>query len=311
MADVLASNEGRHEPGPEPLWNESWYFDFTDPAGTFGGYVRIGLYPNLGVTWFWACVVGEDRPLVTVIDHTVPIPPKHGGWGSPQAGLEFRHDGLWADHVVEEPLERWSLGLEAFGVALDDPAETYRDLRGDRTPIGCDLEWITDGGTYQWPEGQTRYEIPCRVQGEVLVGDEKVELDGWGQRDHSWGVRDWWALGWCWTAGRLEDDTKFHAAAPRIEGIDWAAGYVGGPGGPLEDVHRMVATETLGDEAIPTELHLDLEDLDLRVDPVAWSPVLLVSPEGRESRFPRALARFTEADGRTGVGWIEVNQPPT
>ncbi len=45
------------------------------------------------------------------------------------------------------------------------------------------------------------------------------------------------------------------------------------------------------------------------VEPLAWSPVLLISPEGREARFPRAMARFTAADGRSGVGWIEFNQP--
>jgi hypothetical protein len=28
------------------------------------------------------------------------------------------------------------------------------------------------------------------------------------------------------------------------------------------------------------------------------------------SRFPRAMARFDAADGRTGTGWIEFNQPP-
>jgi len=63
-------------------------------------------------------------------------------------------------------------------------------------------------------------------------------------------------------------------------------------------------------EGMPAGIHLDLEPLDLQVSPVAWSPVLLTSPDGRESRFPRALARFAEADGRTGVGWIERNQPP-
>ena len=32
-------------------------------------------------------------------------------------------------------------------------------------------------------------------------------------------------------------------------------------------------------------------------------------PDGRISRFPRAVARFVAADGRTGLGWIEWNQP--
>ena len=34
------------------------------------------------------------------------------------------------------------------------------------------------------------------------------------------------------------------------------------------------------------------------------------APDGRVSRFPRSLCRFTEADGRRGVGWTEWLQPP-
>jgi hypothetical protein len=34
MADPV--DEGRHEPGAEPLWNESWYFDFAAEDGSIG-----------------------------------------------------------------------------------------------------------------------------------------------------------------------------------------------------------------------------------------------------------------------------------
>ena len=63
---LTSTDERHHEVGPEPWWNESWYFDFATIDGTLGGYVRIGLYPNQGAVWYWACVVGEGRPLVTV-----------------------------------------------------------------------------------------------------------------------------------------------------------------------------------------------------------------------------------------------------
>ncbi len=49
----------------------------------------------------------------------------------------------------------------------------------------------------------------------------------------------------------------------------------------------------------------------MEVDPLAFSPVLLTHDDGREARFPRALSRFRTADGRSGVGWIEWNQPPS
>jgi hypothetical protein len=49
--------------------------------------------------------------------------------------------------------------------------------------------------------------------------------------------------------------------------------------------------------------------LELAIEPVAFGPLLLTSTDGRVSRFPRAMARFTADDGRTGTGWIEWNQP--
>ena len=86
-AGLSAADERHHPPGDEPWWNESWYFDFATLDGRLGGYVRLGLYPNRGVAWYWACLVGPDRPLVTVIDHDVALP---------RAGsCELRSEGLW------------------------------------------------------------------------------------------------------------------------------------------------------------------------------------------------------------------------
>jgi hypothetical protein len=137
---VDPTDEGTHPPEPEQLWNESWYFDFTTEDGSLGGYIRLGLYPALGVSWFWADLVGEDRPLVTVVDHDAPLPRTNE--------LELRTEGLWTSLTCEEPLVHWTVGLEAFGVALDDPAEAYGSCRGERTALGFDLEWETVGGTY-------------------------------------------------------------------------------------------------------------------------------------------------------------------
>ncbi|HKY13881.1 MAG TPA: hypothetical protein VJM33_03080, partial [Microthrixaceae bacterium] len=194
MPEIDPIDERRHTPEPSELWNESYYLDWFDEAGTIGGYVRVGLVPGLGGVWYWACLVEEGGRLVTVIDHEVPLPRE-------AQSLELRHHGLWAEHVVMEPLERMACSLEAFAVQLDDAADVYHDARGDRVAFGFELEWETDRAGYLWPPITPRYEIPCRVHGEILVGDRRIEVDGWGQRDHSWGqARDWWALGWNWTA---------------------------------------------------------------------------------------------------------------
>lgn len=293
------ADERPHPPGPESLWSESWYFDFAAWDGSLGGFVRIGWYPNLGTTWYWACLVGPDRPLVAVIDHEVPYPEA--------PSLEIRSTGLWADHHCEEALERWSLGLEAFGVELDDPAEAYRSMWGRRVPLGLDLEWETDGEVFRYPPGLDRYEVPCRVHGEVLVGREAIELDGIGQRDHSWGVRDWWARGWCWTAFRRDDGSRWHAVVPDDSSL--SIGYVQPAEGASEGVTDATVAPMAGVDGIPEAASLTIASASFSVAPVAWAPVLITAPNGQRSRFARALARFHRGDGVDGLGWIEFNQP--
>ena len=65
----------------------------------------------------------------------------------------MRADGLWAELVCETPGEHWSFGLEAFGLRFDDAAEAPTRDRGERVPVGFDLEW----------------ETPDQVVGEMLA----------------------------------------------------------------------------------------------------------------------------------------------
>ena len=301
---LLAVDERFHDVGDGMWWGESWYFDFASRDGSVGGYVRIGFYPHQQACWYWACLVGEGRRPVMVVDHDVPVPRS--------STLEVRHDGLWADHTVEVPFDHVTLGCEAFGLAFDDATDAYRPLVGERVPFGLDLEWETDGVGYRYPPGADRYEVPCRVHGEVLVGDERIEFDGIGQRDHSWGPRDWWALSWTWCSGWLTDGTRFHGTALRLDdvAVPYYPGYVQPPGGPLAPVEFTDASAELGPEGLPVAARVTIGDLVLDVAPVAFAPILLVAPDGRVSRFPRALCRVTEpATGRTGVAWTEWNQP--
>ncbi|UDY37912.1 DUF7064 domain-containing protein [Dermatobacter hominis] len=307
MSAPNPQDEARHTPDDTELWNESYYLDWFAEDLSLGGYVRIGFYPNLDRVWYWACLVGPDRPLVTVIEHDIPMPRS-------ASSLEVRSEGLWADHVVETPNEHMSINLEAFGLQLDDPAEVYHpEPRGSRVAFGFELDFHTDRAAYLWPPVTPRYEIPCRVEGFVQVGDERIEVDGWGQRDHSWGAaRDWWTNQWSWTAGRLSDGTRWHSAGGFFPDADWGVAYRLDPDSTeFAEGDTVVLDVTEGRERLPTRTGTKIVDLDLEFEPVAFSPVLLVHPDGRAARFPRAMARVTTSDGREGGGWIEWNQPPT
>jgi hypothetical protein len=98
---------------------------------------------------------------------------------------EIRAEGLWSALECETPLEHWTVGLEAFAVALDDPDEALRGERGDRVGIGFDLEWEAAAAPEPTPNGFSQL---CVVHGEVLVGrNEHLDITARGWRARSWG----------------------------------------------------------------------------------------------------------------------------
>jgi hypothetical protein len=106
-------------------------------------------------------------------------------------------------------LERYRVQLTAPGRQYGHASALLRGEHGVPVPVELDLVWKTRGEPYAY-RVTTRYEIPCRVVGSVRVGGEDLPLSGPGQRDHSWGTRDWWSAEWMWSAGQLEDGTRFH-----------------------------------------------------------------------------------------------------
>ncbi|HWD51272.1 MAG TPA: hypothetical protein VG412_02645 [Acidimicrobiales bacterium] len=301
---VERTDEGLHVPDTDPLWNESYYLDFVADDGSVGGYARIGLYPNLGVTWWTTMVVGPDRPMVASVDYHLPT--------LTGSDVILEADGHSIACASEDPLRTMRLRATAPASSHDDPSASYRDDPGRATALAMDLEWSTDGTPYHY-DVTTRYEIPCRVEGEVSVGDERIVVRGEGQRDHSWGVRDWWAFGWCWASVRLDDGTRVHWADIRFPGFPVALGYVQPPDGSVRTIETLSVSEDDGTEGMPTRGTAVVEPghLELDIEPLAFAPLRLTADDGRISRFPRAMARFTAGDGRAGTGWIEWNQPET
>ncbi len=299
---VDPADEGRHEPSGEPLWNESHYLDFVAHDGSVAGYARIGLYPNLGVTWWTAMVVGPGRPLAASVAYDLPV--------ADEPGLAVDADGYAFAAVVDVPLDTVRVVGTVPGELLDDPVAIYRGTAGRPTTLGFDLTWSTDGVPYHY-DVTTRYEVPSLVSGTVSVGDTVLAVEGQGQRDHSWGVRDWWAFGWCWFAARLDDGTRIHGTDVRIPGHRIPFGYVQHPDGEVVTVTGLDISEELGSEGLPSSaaIRIDPVGLDVAVETVDFGPLVLRSTDGRTSRFPRAMARFATADGRKGTGWIEWNQP--
>lgn len=271
---VGPADERPHRPGPDPDWEESWHFDFVAHDGSLGGFVRLALRPGEGTAWYWAYLAGPRRPVVVVRDHEVPLPRGRA--------LEVRGPGLWAQVVCETPLDHWSAGLEASGVAFDDPAEGLRGERGDPVPLGLDLEWEAAGVPAAEEAG---YAQSAAVHGEVLLGSRRLEVDGRGWWAHRWGVPRWRDDGWWWAGGSFDDGTAVAAGSLALA--------------PDLNLSRPGAGPT-------SPALLVGGSAEVTLSPVAWAAVPL--PGARA--LARALCSWSAGQNR-GWGWCEWLQPPT
>jgi hypothetical protein len=295
-----AEDEGPHAPTDEPLWNESWYFDFADAQQGIGGWIRLGLYPNQRTAWINALLCGPDMPTVALNDFEAVLPDDPGA---------VRTDAIDLTLEATESLRTYRVKVRGRGHAHDDPSALLRGEPGRPVELTMDLVWTTAGTPYQY-RITPRYEIPCTVSGTIVVDGRELAVDAVaGQRDHSWGVRDWWAMDWVWSALHLDDGTHIHGVDIRIPGAPpIGIGYLQEPGRPLAEVQAVTARETFGDNDLPQATTLDVGDLTATIDIRGHAPVLLTAPDGRISHFPRAWAAVTTEDGRTGVGWVEWNR---
>ncbi|MHB8665157.1 MAG: hypothetical protein ACYDH6_20955 [Acidimicrobiales bacterium] len=135
---------------------DRWWFEFAGEGGSYGGYASLEYRRQERVAWWSAAFVGAGWPLVAIRAHDVRIPT---------TGTEIRTDGLWAS-ITED-----TVMMEAFGAVFEDPYEAWGEERGDIVPFGFDLEWSSG-----------------EVHGEVLLGDDRIEVDGSGSRTPTYGL---------------------------------------------------------------------------------------------------------------------------
>jgi hypothetical protein len=179
-----AEDEGVHPPGEHPTWNESWYFDLIDPESKVGVYVRLGHTPNMKGSWYTAIIARPGKSLVTVTDYECPHPDIN-------SKLEITTHKFHSSQVVEVPLKKVRVNCKGQGERYADAAGVLRAEKGEEADVELDLVWETDGVPYLW-RMTTRYEIPCRASGTVVVHGERFEFNNViAQRDHSHGTRDW------------------------------------------------------------------------------------------------------------------------
>ena len=288
---LAAADERAHSPGSGSWWWETWHLDVATADG-IGVAVRLACAPALGVAWWWTHVLLPDQPgPIVVRDHEV---------GLPRQGLEVRADGLWGELFCEAPFDHWTYGLEAFGVRLDDAADSLHGEIGERMPVGLDIEWEADpasGGPHEYrPDDRSGgYEQFGAVHGEVLLDRARLEIDAIGLRSHTWGPLRIDRPEFSAWAHSNERSLSF-----TVSDESDVEGYLVRPGVPTKAISAARRETVFRSDGLPDSAHLVVDDIEVDAHVLSLSVVPLRGPGGERATLARGLCAYGEGGE---IGW--------
>jgi hypothetical protein len=259
MLDFKSSDEKTHQASPHKHWNESFYVNFFDPAGNWGGASRIGFSPNQGFADGFICLYFPNG--ATGFIRT---------WESSSDHLNRNSAGP-IEHVCVKPFEKWQLRYAGPIYYFEDPpsmgdfAQTMlTDLPKRELELNLQFEAVHEVFDFHASmkrelisigdlfnklrpnyfidhlgpairkvkllkimSGAQHYEHAGRIEGTISVDGEIYTFNGFGQRDHSWGVRDMRVpANWRWFSGQFKDELCFNAIKVELLALRASGGYV-------------------------------------------------------------------------------------
>lgn len=311
-------DERPHDPGDQPEYSESMYFNAVDASTGYAVLVRMGNRVNEGHS---EVTVLAFLPDGGALFHYARVPIT-GVAGFDAGGLRFD---------VEEPGRQVRVHFDGTahrlvnGTDLADPGTALRD--SPQLPLTLRLDYGSlaplfglgagEAGTAGMGGGEdvvaaSHYEVPCRVSGSLEFGGELVAFNGLGIRDHSWGPRRWQGPRyWRWLSGMFDERTAFVAWAIRVgEQRAPGSGMLMTDGRVSSLVAVDVGTEYGAAPYYPKAMRLTLTAEAGQIV-TATGEVLGIVPlrnrrDGVTARLAEVVVRF-ESNGRTGYGIAEYH----
>ena len=173
MVELVDYDEYAHEPNECQDWRESYYFNWVDLESGISGFSTIGLLPNASKREFVFALFHNDK--------------REAYFAEPEGAVsdDFHaslSDGTLSYEVIK-PFNEWR-------------------IRYSGTNLKADIQWIGRFPAYDFGQGSGtswagHFEQSGAPRGVVEFPDGKImRFSGLGERDKSWGVRDWHIESW-------------------------------------------------------------------------------------------------------------------
>lgn len=290
---IEPQDEWTHPIGAGRHWQESWYFNWADERSGQFGIARIGLRFHENEIDGLIVTIRDGKPEFAYPALNVR-PDRPWGAIDPAAGVRARN----LCFRMEEPLKRWRLTLEGSNT-MDLLWEAFTPAFDYRDSVGHGPKEIASA----------HFEQSGRVTGTTCFKGRQIDIDGFGQRDKSWGVRDWASIeGWDWISVQFGDDLSFNAWTAPSRGQRYLGGFIH-YGGANRALTAIDIDYRWGDRPHePAAVTLRLTDETGRIHRIDGSSIGLFPLAKKGLWVYEALARFSmehEGRTRTGLGVIE------
>ena len=177
---VKPTDDYFHPRNDNPYWNESAWFSFMVPERKINGLVYFWHRPNLGLSQagvsVWDPSGSETHNCVFhEFDTVQPLPEGANMFDfTVDCGLTVR---------CEEPLAKFAIDYQNPHCTLQLQWNKVIDPLAATVVAEDTLDPTCEG----WGKGH--YEQAGKVNGRLTVAGEQFDIDCFGVRDHSWGVR--------------------------------------------------------------------------------------------------------------------------
>ncbi len=243
-----------HEVGEQKDWNESFYFNFYDRGNDLCGFMRIGLKPNKKEKALFCFFLMPDGSIVGLKENVE------------MEDNELSAKGLKFTAVEAE--KKWNLSYEGELMQMDKG-----EVKPVKVSFALDFDAITPQFDYRNCVTPEKEKLAQQVAAEHIeqvghfIGTVKVEerefvVRALGERDHSWGVREWTAPRlWLWVTCQFNEKFAFNITKLEMDKGDVDAGFLYLDGEMIPIVKVDVAKEFQADGS-PAELYMAFYDKD-------------------------------------------------
>jgi hypothetical protein len=249
----LDSTDIIHEFGTHEEWNESFYFNFYDRGQDICGFMRIGLKPNKKEKSVFCFLMMPDGNVFGLKDQAV------------MENNDLEAVGLKFSKLVDD--KKWRLEFNG------ELPKLAKDAEKEKATFDLTFDALNDVYDYRESVSGEKEKIASlvasehleqfgKISGKLALGDKIYDVKAMGERDHSWGVRDWNAPRmWVWITAQFDEGFAFNLTKLFMDRGEVDAGFIYLDGKNVPIARADIVTEYNRDGS-PNTVYMALHDKD-------------------------------------------------